>query len=570
VERIFDAVYGYIELEDFEFDLVNSPVFQRLHWIKQLGPLHTIFPSAQHSRFSHSIGVFHIITKMIDAIENRSPEYQHPFGKNDKKYLRYAALLHDIGHVPLSHIGEEVLKDSFSSGIDSKNISIETGSRWTSLFDNQFWGPATKLHELLSVEMVLHNEEIEKVLKKEWPDAPDLGDAKKRIAELIAGVGKDDTLSLLLHSELDADRLDYLLRDSFFTGVDYGKVDLEYVMSRLAVVKDEETNLHSLCFELKGLHTVEHCILGRFFLQTQVIYNKKVHLLDLLFLDVMKYMIQNGCGEKWGLMDLPEYIKHIRQSKGNGKHEHEHKIYEYTDAQVFMKMRTLHEELDSKLKEISLANSLKDKEAYINDCTKTIMDGQISDDILSHQIILDVSVDTEKINEIREEANRIAHETAIKLDVDPCRVKWDIIQQPVMKYLSNDDTNREAVKITYVRDSKPITEYVAKSNASLLTGLVDKTLLVFFVYYIRSKKPGEDIPHKEDVIKEAYQDFVLKYFQPNNQPCGCENGEHLCQVIRKENGINEAKRRASNPKFICRKCGGMACDKEHLCDGILI
>ncbi len=84
--RIYDAVYGYIELNETESKLVNSPIFQRLHWIKQLGALNTVFPSAQHSRFSHSVGVFHIMTKMIEALENREDRYGHKFQKNDKKY----------------------------------------------------------------------------------------------------------------------------------------------------------------------------------------------------------------------------------------------------------------------------------------------------------------------------------------------------------------------------------------------------------------------------------------------------------------------------------------------------
>lgn len=113
-QRIYDAVYGYIELDEIEFELVNLPIFQRLHWIKQLGPLHTVFPSAQHSRFSHSIGVFHIVKKMLEHLENRSDNHHYKFDKNEKQeeILKFAALLHDIGHVPLSHVGEEVLKST--------------------------------------------------------------------------------------------------------------------------------------------------------------------------------------------------------------------------------------------------------------------------------------------------------------------------------------------------------------------------------------------------------------------------------------------------------------------------
>ena len=386
--------------------------------------------------------------------------------------------------------------------------------RWTGLFSSDYLRPATKLHELLSAEVVLNSEEIAEILKEKWPDQHDLGKARRRIAELITGVGKNDTLSLLLHSELDADRLDYLLRDSFFTGVGYGHVDLEYVMSRLAVVWDEY-DIPSLCFELKGLHTVEHCILGRFFLQTQVIFNRKVHLLDLLFIDVMEYMVRQGRDKDWRLMDLSDYLGHIRKSNGPDRREHEHQIYKYTDAQVFVQMRALHEELDKELKQQCQEENSRSEKTYINDCTKTIMDGQVPDAVISHQIMLDALVDTEKVDQIREDAKQIADRVAGSLAVDPCRIKVDIIERAVMKYRSNDDTNREAVKITYLRDKDQAMEYVARSNASLLNGLKDKFLLICYVYYIRSKKEADDeVANREAVIRKAFQEFVLKYFQP--------------------------------------------------------
>ena len=89
MHRIYDAVYGYIELEDVEFNLVNSPLFQRLHWIKQLGPLSIVFPSASHSRFSHSIGVFHIVKKMIEQLKKSNDKFIKSFfeGISDKDWI---------------------------------------------------------------------------------------------------------------------------------------------------------------------------------------------------------------------------------------------------------------------------------------------------------------------------------------------------------------------------------------------------------------------------------------------------------------------------------------------------
>jgi HD superfamily phosphohydrolase len=332
-QRIYDAVYGYIELDDAEFALVTLPIFQRLHWIKQLGPLHTVFPSAQHSRFSHTIGVFHIVKKMIEHLKGRQDRYVYEFRGNEEELLKFAALLHDIGHVPLSHIGEEVLKDTVKEGLREKSSTqmedmkgifdpfAEREPSWWSLFpEEKYHGDNTKLHERLSAEIVLHSKDIDAVLKRVsgWENEKERGEAKDRIAKIIVGQNYLDVSTLLLHSELDADRLDYLLRDSFFTGVGYGRIDLDYIISRLAIFRGEK-NVADLCIEFKGLHTVEHYILGRFFLQTQVIFNRKVRFMDLLFRDVMEYMVKHR-SEDWSLMGLEEICECVRSNSVEDLH----------------------------------------------------------------------------------------------------------------------------------------------------------------------------------------------------------------------------------------------------------
>ncbi len=296
MDRIFDAVYGYIELEKVEFELVTSPIFQRLHGIKQLGPLHTIFSSASHSRFSHSLGVYHIVKKMVEHLR-KNDEKGLQISDEEKKMLRYAALLHDIGHVPMSHVGERVLKETFKSSLNEREIDpFDNKAGWRELFDKDLSCGSARLHECLSAEIVLHNEGIDQILKEVsvWSNDEYREKVKKNIALMIVGKPENQLIRALLHSELDADRLDYLLRDSFFTGVRYGQVELDYIISRLKVVRDkDDEGILKLCIEKKGLHTVEHYILGRFFLKTQVIYNKKVRFMDLLFADVMEYLIKD-------------------------------------------------------------------------------------------------------------------------------------------------------------------------------------------------------------------------------------------------------------------------------------
>jgi len=526
--RIYDAVYGYVELDEFEFELVTSPIFQRLHRIKQLGPLHTVFPSAQHSRFSHTIGVFYIVTKMMEHLENRPDEHKYIFRKEEKQkeLLKFAALLHDIGHVPLSHVGEEVLKETTEEELREKFMPKTKDKtfdpfeqqeiKWWKLFpEKQYLGGSTKLHERLSAEIVLHNEEIDKVLSKVWQTKEDCQKAKTKIAQIIVGQDETDVPTLLLHSELDADRLDYLLRDSFFTGVGYGKVDLDYIISRLAIFRGED-NFADLCVENKGLHTVEHYILSRFFLQTQVIFNRKVRFIDLLFEDVMRYMVKHE-DKDWRLMGLEEFRNRIRHEEGDLR-EDLHKIYAYTDAQVFSKMRKLHEELDRKGRE----NGMTPEEEYINDCVKTIMDGEIDEPVESCQKIINLAEDEDAQQKLENKAEAIAKKLAKECGIFEKRVKTNFVCQEVMKYKQRvnvgdgegEEANREAVRIMYKKNSLEKIISAAQSNATILKDLADTALVIFNVYYVRSKSESdEEIKANREVIKVAFSEFVTEEFK---------------------------------------------------------
>jgi len=569
--RIYDAVYGYIELDEVEFALVNSPIFQRLHWIKQLGPLNIIFPSAQHSRFSHSIGVFHIMKKMMVHLERvtgqRIPE-------EEARCLKFAALLHDVGHVPFSHVGENVLEDSFrQTGQIDKSYSSGGLGAWKALFHEEYVGGSTKLHESLSAEIVLRSNEIDSVFKKVefWQDKEEhRRKMREEIARMIVGKHKDQVYRAMLHSELDADRLDYLLRDSFFTGVEYGKIDLDYIISRFVVAEDSEGFLR-LCLEGKGLHTIEHYLLGRFFLQTQVIFNRKVRFLDLVFADVMRYMVEvEEAGSDCHLMNLKEFLACIRQEPGSADDRGPyHRIYAYTDADVFAKMRRLHETLDQKEK----GKSASEEEKYINDCIKIIMDGDVPNPVGdTHQIFLPVASleDKEHIDVLRNEADEIARKISEKGTYGK-RVKPNICSQPVMKHTKVQEEQAniwEAVRITYNTGDGIVVKPAAESNATILHDLVDKALLILNVYYVPSKSDRpEEVDNREAVIKEAYEPFIWEHFQARREGCGCRTGRHVCQIQLDENGLKELKGLVGSPKFICARCGRVATKEESLCQG---
>ncbi len=511
--RIFDPIYGYVELDEVEFKLVNSPLFQRLHWIKQLGPLNTIFPSAQHSRFSHSIGVFHIMTKMINKLREKSTDDQ-------KKCLRLAALLHDIGHVPLSHIGEQVLAESYQPKIRSQDVGKKP-ARWKDLFNEEYYSDSTKLHELLSIEILLNSKEIDNILQKYWPGPRERKEKIKEIAKIITGKHEDTALRMMLHSELDADRLDFLLRDSFFTGVEYGKIDLDYIISRFIVQKDK-TKEDRLCIEEKGLHTIEHYIMGRFFLRTQVIYNRKVSFMDLLYKEVMSFLVNKEKMQNYAdvcpLMSLEDVLQHIRHTTESVRdRDHLHRIYEYTDALVFDRMRKLHEALDKKEK----AESATDEEQYINDCIKTIMDGNISDPVFEDQMLFSFRTLEERrkvSSKIKDEARELAQQVASQMGIYVGRIQRVVKEEDITKYFATSEpaeeeekgaSNEEAVRL-YLKNTEWV-EFAANAPASILRPLANKRLVIFRVYYINPKREEEnETERKKKEIEAAFEGFRKK------------------------------------------------------------
>ncbi len=570
--RIFDAVYGYIELNDVEFKLVNSPLFQRLHWIKQLGPLYTIFPSAQHSRFSHSIGVFHIMKKMIDRLKDEIPRFET--GDDGEKCLRLAALLHDIGHVPLSHIGENALISSYKPSQQTDSVKLDVRTGWRSLFDEEYRATSTKLHELISAYIILNSKEIEDILKEipGWGDSENPGRREgniKNIAKIITGQHQNNIFSSMLHSELDADRLDYLLRDSFFTGVDYGKIDLDYIVSRFSVKKDRDQ--YHLCLGHKGIHTLEHYVLGRYFLNVQVIFNKKVRLMDILYKIIIDYLVveaKEGFSD-CGMMDLKELLNCIKhRTESTRDRSHLHQFYEYTDALAFTKIRLLHDHLDEKEK----SSTATEKELFINDCIKHIMDGSIPSPAVSHQrlVIINNFEDKKFADVLKKEAEKIVVKISDDHSIQKERIIVNIISESSMKYtrLEEEVENlREAIRITYRdRAGNDIVKYLAESNASILSRLIDNNLLILNVYYLPSKKETkEKIKQKEDIVKNAFSDFIDSHFFRKNSRCGCDKDGHLCQITPGNENFKEIWKLSNNPKYLCEKCGRVANAADFLC-----
>ncbi len=221
-----DPIHKYIYVQDqLIWDLINTKEFQRLRRIRQLGTSYLTFHGAEHSRFSHSLGVYEITRKIISQFERN--QYESWPGE-ERLLCLCAALLHDIGHGPFSHSIEGVF------GIH---------------------------HEEWTIRMLLGETEVNRVLSRVSPVFP------QKVAGVIAKTYEKEIVVSLVSSQLDADRMDYLLRDAYFTGVNYGTFDLERILRIVRPYKGR------IVVKDSGMHAVEDYLMSRYQMYWQVYFH---------------------------------------------------------------------------------------------------------------------------------------------------------------------------------------------------------------------------------------------------------------------------------------------------------
>lgn len=279
---INDPIYGCFSLSKTEVRLLDTRAMQRLRRIRQMGFASYVFPSGEHSRFVHSLGVLCIMGKMCDHLYrmyNTPSEDGVIFSLDDVRKVRIAALLHDVGHFPFSHLSECVY--SYIDTVKNTNDMVEGLSEST---DNtqcllsdiaNFKKRKEKDHEHLGAEVIRGDPEIKAILD-------DAGVSPDEIGGIIIGdTQAKPVYAQLLHSSLDADRLDYLLRDSRQAGVTFGNVELEYILRQMRIKKcpikrynGAEEKIDLVVFDVRGQHAIEHFLMARFFHYTQVVQHK--------------------------------------------------------------------------------------------------------------------------------------------------------------------------------------------------------------------------------------------------------------------------------------------------------
>lgn len=262
-EKVFkDPVHNYIHVQDpIIWQLINTPEFQRLRRIRQLGTSYLTFHGAEHSRFSHSLGVYEITRKIISQFER---SHYSDWPKEEKSVALCAALLHDLGHGPFSHSIEEA-------------------------FDMN--------HEDWTCRIILGDTEVGAILRRYAPDFPE------KVASVIQKTYEKPIVVNLVTSPLDADRMDYLLRDAYFTGVNYGTIDLDRILRMLRPYHGR------IVVKESGMHAVEDYLMSRYQMYWQIYFHPVTRSSEIILRQIFKRakeLVKQGFQFRFMLEPLPQ------------------------------------------------------------------------------------------------------------------------------------------------------------------------------------------------------------------------------------------------------------------------
>lgn len=260
-----DPIYGFVTVSDLEQEIIDTKPFQRLRRVLQLGPTNLVYPTANHTRFEHSLGTLQASSELLKHLLD-DPEGPKVLGwdADDRSeahtLLRLAALLHDVGHPPFSHATE----DLFAEGTN---------------------------HESYSYSLITADE-IARLIDRRLGDGTSL-----RVAEIAVGQAKsvmDSFLAELLTGEIGTDRIDYLKRDSYHLGVAYGQFDRHRLLNTLFVRHNPDKDGPELALEDGGLHAVEGFLLARYFMFLDVYFHKTRRILDIHLTEFLRSWLKDG------------------------------------------------------------------------------------------------------------------------------------------------------------------------------------------------------------------------------------------------------------------------------------
>jgi HD superfamily phosphohydrolase len=384
-KSIRDPLYGFIDLSKKETAIIDSKAFKRLQNIKQLSHAYVVYPSAIHTRFEHSLGALHVADRICEQLD---------FEKERKEIVRLSMLLHDVGHGPFSHLFEHVLKKINTEKFDHEDISC-----WIMKEDTEISG-------------ILGNKtkSIITILKK---------DDKSLNWESSGNSLNSDIIS----SGLDADKLDYLRRDSYHIGVAYGQFDLE----RIILTLKQTPNKTRICIDAKGKDSVENYRLGRYLMHAQVYEHHTRITADQMFLKALDLAIT-----KENILDK----KSLKISKSASHKKFLNYYLELDDRSVYDQILEKRNSESAKI-----LQSIKERKLLKRACDFYL--GPMTNAEVAEKI---VKMDREKI------ANDIAHD----LKIDPNEIIIHLSQITIKLYDKRDILVLWKSQPTDLNDLSPI------------------------------------------------------------------------------------------------------------------
>lgn len=282
-DKILDNVHGFIDITDVERQIIELPIFKRLQHIKQLSLANWVFPGAEHTRYIHSLGVMHIADQMAMHLG---------YDADMRILVRLAGLLHDLGHYPLSHEGESAYMDMYDESEDFfKNNEGRIKRKIDKLDDipslARMQTASEYHHELITVEVIAYDRDIQRIIETTFGKHAIIN--LENICAIIVGNATNRQIGglvQLMHSELDADRIDYLMRDATFSGTCYGGFELGLFLRNLK--RTTYSGDEIIGISRKGIAMADQFLINRFFSYSQVVFNKHVSLLGKMVSSLIK------------------------------------------------------------------------------------------------------------------------------------------------------------------------------------------------------------------------------------------------------------------------------------------
>jgi len=247
MKKVFDEIHGYITLNDLEIKIIDSPIFQRLRRIKQTSLAYLVYPGAMHTRFSHSLGTFYLSQKVGEKLQQSGI-----ITSEELNLIRLSSLLHDIGQFPFSHAIEPLYLQS--------NLS----------------------NKVLRDEIIRNDAELKEIFEEHSVD----------VGKILQIYNGDNSFSSIIDSDVDVDRMDYLIRDSRHTGVQLGNLDLERLIDTISY--EEDGNIIVL---EKGLYSLENFYISRLHMYQAVYYHKTILGYEIYLRHIFKQVVESCCPE---------------------------------------------------------------------------------------------------------------------------------------------------------------------------------------------------------------------------------------------------------------------------------